>query len=232
MAIEQKYIDIYLNHDGSLSGKSAGNVFQFTNEFVGVRMFCPYSSEDVLAFINVQLPDGTLLGEKGMMVEPEITEDGVTWYPYTYVFPEIVTSRSGSKFSSFVVIAFRLLDKESLVRSLNSVLVPITVQPSLKGTSAEIADPTAYQDLLDKINQLSLSKQNIVDQTLETVSKRVSGAINELNARDGGEVGGVGGFVDKEMSDSSTNAVQNKVIKAYVDDQIASAVTDVLNEEV
>lgn len=183
MAIEQEYIDIYLNQDGSLSEKSVGNVFQFTNDFIGVRMLCPYSSEDVLAFINIQLPDGSVLGEKGMMAEAEIVEGGTTWYPYTYVFPDIVTSQSGSKFSAVVVIAFRLLDKESMARSLNSTLVPITVQPSIRGLAAEINDPTAYQELLSKINQLSVNKQNVVDQTLETSSKRVPGAINEVNAK-------------------------------------------------
>lgn len=35
--------------------------------------------------------------------------------------------------------------------------------------------------------------------------------------------GGGGGTVDSEMSDSSTNAVQNRVIKTYVDSQIISA---------
>lgn len=183
MAIEQEYIDIYLNQDGSLSEKSVGNVFQFTNDFIGVRMLCSYSSEDVLAFINIQLPNGSVLGEKGMMAEAEIVEEGTTWYPYTYVFPEIVTSQSGSKFSAVVVIAFRLLDKESMARSLNSTLVPITVQPSIRGLAAEINDPTAYQELLSKINQLSVNKQNVVDQTLETSSKRVPGAINEVNAK-------------------------------------------------
>ena len=183
MAIEQQYIDIYLNQDGSLSEKSVGNVFQFTNDFIGVRMLCSYSSEDVLAFINIQLPDGSVLGEKGMMAEAEIVEEGTTWYPYTYVFPDIVTSQSGSKFSAVVVIAFRLLDKESMARSLNSTLVPITVQPSIRGLAAEINDPTAYQELLSKINQLSVNKQNVVDQTLETGSKRVPGAINEVNAK-------------------------------------------------
>lgn len=37
---------------------------------------------------------------------------------------------------------------------------------------------------------------------------------------------------DTEMSDTSTNPVQNKVIKAYVDDMIANAITTTLNTEV
>lgn len=44
------------------------------------------------------------------------------------------------------------------------------------------------------------------------------------------EVGG--GVVDSEMSDTSTNAVQNKAIKTYVDNAITSAITTTLNTEV
>ena len=38
-------------------------------------------------------------------------------------------------------------------------------------------------------------------------------------------IGGIGGDVDTEMSETSTNAVQNKAIKKYIDDAIA-AITD------
>lgn len=41
--------------------------------------------------------------------------------------------------------------------------------------------------------------------------------------------GGGGGDIDTQMSDTSTNAVQNRVIKAYVDGQVSSAITEVLN---
>lgn len=37
---------------------------------------------------------------------------------------------------------------------------------------------------------------------------------------------------DDSMSDISTNAVQNKVIKAYVDEQVATAITNTLNTAV
>lgn len=37
---------------------------------------------------------------------------------------------------------------------------------------------------------------------------------------------------DSEMSDTSTNPVQNKVIKAYVDESIATSITNALNTEV
>ena len=38
--------------------------------------------------------------------------------------------------------------------------------------------------------------------------------------------------IDHVISETSTNAVQNKVIKAYVDEQIASSITNTLNTEV
>ena len=55
-------------------------------------------------------------------------------------------------------------------------------------------------------------------------------------ARDGGLIGGDDlaitpdtGSMDGEMSDTSANAVQNRVIKAYVDSAIAAALAS-LNE--
>lgn len=39
-------------------------------------------------------------------------------------------------------------------------------------------------------------------------------------------------YADSELSETSTNAVQNKVIKEYVDNSIASAITNTLNTEV
>lgn len=55
-------------------------------------------------------------------------------------------------------------------------------------------------------------------------------------ARSGGLIGGDDlvitpdtGAIDEEMSDTSTNTVQNRVIKAYVDSAIAAAIAS-LNE--
>ena len=55
-------------------------------------------------------------------------------------------------------------------------------------------------------------------------------------ARSGGLIGGDDlvitpdtGTIDGEMSDTSTNTVQNRVIKAYVDSAIAAAIAS-LNE--
>ncbi|MBR6403203.1 MAG: hypothetical protein IKS48_07445 [Eubacterium sp.] len=48
-----------------------------------------------------------------------------------------------------------------------------------------------------------------------------------ISVQSGG--GGGGGDIDTQMSDTSTNAVQNRVIKAYVDGQVSSAITEVLN---
>lgn len=228
--MDQEYIGIYLNRDGSLAEKSVGNVFQFTNEFVGVRLYSPYSSADVLTFINIQLPDGTVLEERGMVIEGSVEEDGVTWYAWTYIFPEIVTSQSNGRFSSAVIIAFRTVDNATS-RSMNSALIPITIQPSIKGDKAEITDTTRYEELLYQINKLIVDKQNINDDSLETENKRVPDAINELLRKIDGNPGEPG-TVDKQMSDTSTNAVQNKVIKAYVDDQINESIVKVINTEV
>lgn len=44
--------------------------------------------------------------------------------------------------------------------------------------------------------------------------------------------GGADITIDSELSETSKNPVQNKAIKAYVDNAIASAITNTLNTEV
>lgn len=46
------------------------------------------------------------------------------------------------------------------------------------------------------------------------------------------EQGGGGVTVDSEMSDTSENPVQNKVVKDYVDSAISEAITNTLNTAV
>lgn len=59
----------------------------------------------------------------------------------------------------------------------------------------------------------------VSEQTFEVQTNKIASAISNAG----------GGTVDTEMSDSSTNAVQNKVIKGYVDDNtvtVDSAMSD------
>lgn len=86
---------------------------------------------------------------------------------------------------------------------------------------------TAEQGLNSVNNSLATTNQALTNATnrisaLETHDGIVDGEITALDGRvsalEQGGGGGGTGTIDTEMSDSSTHAVQNKVIKRYVDD--------------
>lgn len=75
------------------------------------------------------------------------------------------------------------------------------------------------------------------EKDLSLMKVHVFKTVDEYEAaRSGGLIGGDDlvitpdtGAIDEEMSDTSTNTVQNRVIKAYVDSAIAAAIAS-LNE--
>ncbi len=75
------------------------------------------------------------------------------------------------------------------------------------------------------------------EKDLSLMKVHVFKTVDEYEAaRNGGLIGGDDlvitpdtGAIDGEMSDTSTNTVQNRVIKAYVDSAIAAAIAS-LNE--
>ena len=75
------------------------------------------------------------------------------------------------------------------------------------------------------------------EKDLSLMKVHVFKTVDEYEAaRNGGLIGGDDlvitpdtGAIDGEMSDTSTNTVQNRVIKAYVDSTIAAAIAS-LNE--
>ena len=75
------------------------------------------------------------------------------------------------------------------------------------------------------------------EKDLSLMKVHVVKTVDEYEAaRSGGLIGGDDlvitpdtGAIDEEMSDTSTNTVQNRVIKAYVDSAIAAAIAS-LNE--
>lgn len=70
------------------------------------------------------------------------------------------------------------------------------------------------------IHDMNTNKWHIILEATKTnIQAMVDGVLTTLGS--GG--GGGGGTIDTAMSDSSTNAVQNKVIKAYVDTLIGDA---------
>lgn len=94
---------------------------------------------------------------------------------------------------------------------------------------------TTNQALTNATNRVTSLEDSVGNTPLDTVAQTITGAINELKATDvsldarvtvleesGG--GGGGGIVDTEMSATSRNAVENRVIKAYVDGGIGEVV--------
>lgn len=66
------------------------------------------------------------------------------------------------------------------------------------------------------------------------LNKPVIDSLSDIDgsiAYNGVVIGGSGGTVDTEMSDSSENAVQNKVIKEYVDEEISDVETQVATKQ-
>lgn len=73
------------------------------------------------------------------------------------------------------------------------------------------------------INKIELNGETLLDLTGDDVQPENVDAGITFHAADGEQRQGTK-VVDTEMSDTSENAVQNKVIKAYVDDAITGAI--------
>jgi hypothetical protein len=76
---------------------------------------------------------------------------------------------------------------------------------------------------IDQRDDVDMAGADVINQIAHSVIQNEEDI--EMLKNQGSGSGG-GGAVDTEMSDSSTNAVQNKVIKKYVDNSIQSAILD------
>lgn len=158
-------MDVYIEKDGSISSQNTVNIFQFSNDCVGVKMHCPYDPQSVLAFITIELANGTVLDERTM----GFCEKNDKWYAYSYVFPEAVTELSGMKYSTTLFLAFRFEDQSGVDMNLTSAKVPVTVQPSLRGGAATVTDSEAA-NLQKQINDLTIAiSEGLKPATAETL---------------------------------------------------------------
>ena len=117
----------------------------------------------------------------------------------------------------------------------------ISAVNELKGESDSLDSrmSTAELGLNSVNNSLATTNQALTNATnrissLETHDGIVDGEITSLDGRvsaleQGGGGGGGGTTVDTSMSNTSTNAVQNKVIKQYVDGEVSSLNTAISN---
>lgn len=118
-------------------------------------------------------------------------------------------------------------DVQTLTTTVTSVQNTVaTIQSSQTADEVNIAqlqsDVSSVQSTVNTntTNIASLTTK-VGTATLDTTASDLSGAVNELKA----DIDAIPtASIDTAMSNSSENAVQNKVIKAYVDDEVASEV--------
>ena len=80
----------------------------------------------------------------------------------------------------------------------------------------------------DAITELEQSKQDVIDAAHKLLANYISGLAEVATSGDFDDLTNKPN-VDVAMSDSSTNAVQNKIIKEYVDQAIAQAVVSLFD---
>lgn len=125
-----------------------------------------------------------------------------------------------STLSTAVANLSTVTGKVSALETQNGSAVLTTTAQTLSGAINELDDDinNASTGLVKKVGDLEAQNGNT---PLTTTAQTLSGAVNELKSA----VDAIPtATVDTAMSDSSTNAVQNKVIKSYVDDTVANAV--------
>ena len=125
-----------------------------------------------------------------------------------------------STLSTAVANLSTVTGKVSALETQNGSAVLTTTAQTLSGAVNELDDDinNASTGLVKKVDDLEAQNGNSV---LTTTAQTLSGAVNELKSA----VDAIPtATVDTAMSSSSTNAVQNKVIKEYVDDTVATGV--------
>ena len=121
-----------------------------------------------------------------------------------------------STLSTAVANLSTVTGKVSTLETQNGSAVLTTTAQTLSGAVNELDDDinNASTGLVKKVGDLEAQNGNT---PLTTTAQTLSGAVNELKSA----VDAIPtATVDTAMSDSSTNAVQNKVIKEYVDDAV------------
>lgn len=121
-----------------------------------------------------------------------------------------------STLSTAVANLSTVTGKVSALETQNGSAVLTTTAQTLSGAVNELDDDinNASTGLVKKVGDLEAQNGNT---PLTTTAQTLSGAVNELKSA----VDAIPtATVDSAMSDNSTNAVQNKVIKEYVDDAV------------
>lgn len=81
----------------------------------------------------------------------------------------------------------------------------------------DMAGADVINEIANAVIQIEKNKTTSISENPSDTKYPTEKAVADYVSKQGG---GGGGAVDTEMSDSSTNAVQNKVIKKYVDENV------------
>lgn len=140
--LETNWIELNVAADGTVTWRESANVYQFSNETVGVRIYTPFDPHSESALINIRLPDDTVLQEKAMTYAGYDTVEGVVVHKWQYLFGDLVTALTGYDYAASIVLAFRALDASNgQSKTTNQISVPI--QPSIQGESLYVDPDTA-----------------------------------------------------------------------------------------
>lgn len=163
--LETNWIELNVAADGTVTWRESANVYQFSNETVGVRIYAPFDPHSESALINIRLPDDTVLQEKPMThVVDGDEEEGI--HKWQYAFDGLATALTGYDYAASIVLSFRFVDiSKSPSQTTNQVSVPI--QPSLQGDAMYVTPETA-----DELN----AKLDEYSAQFEEVSKTASSA--------------------------------------------------------
>lgn len=217
--LETNWIELNVAADGTVTWRESANVYQFSNETVGVRIYTPFDPHSESALINIRLPDDTVLQEKAMTYAGYDTVEGVVVHKWQYLFGDLVTALTGYDYAASIVLAFRALDASNgQSKTTNQISVPI--QPSIQGESLYV-DP----DTADVMNAKIDKNSGDIEDLNKTVGDIFDAAVS---AKEYAEQANTNS--EKAVEDSA-NAVQiaNKVREDF--DQIAESELGIVQEK-
>jgi hypothetical protein len=130
--------------------------------------------------------------------------------------------------------ASRMASNNSQRVKKNSVIYRLIVNNVISGTDCFLYDYDTYKDhqVMECLVR-TVGNSTYVDFTTIIDGNKVTFNLTETGQFEAGG-GNATSLItcDSAISDTSENPVQNKVIKAYVDESIATSITNALNTEV
>lgn len=194
------------NAGGELITLTPSQVNQGSNKANTIYIVMPLAPTNVL-HARFRLPNGKFTKPVAVPVAPETgylgltDQDGNQLYMWAYTIPSALTAYAGNVLAQFTATNEELVTKNEQVTNEERVLATFSFEfEVLEGVPPiTVGNIDSYQSVIDalqsiniaitnnvntlqsEINELENTKQNKTDSALQTESKQVVGAINELN---------------------------------------------------